>query len=265
MKLSVVIVTWNTALITKRCLDSVKRYLPHCQVIIVDNGSTDNTQKLLSADKSIKYVFSEKNLGFAKGNNLGVQSAQGEYLLFLNSDMELIDNSLESMFEYIQKHREIGVIGPKFLNPDLTPQSSVFPPQSLCNAFKEFWLGQVAYSKYLPQKLVPHHVWALSGGCMLIKKDYFLSLGGWNEKYFMYYEDLDLCRQVRKTGSKIVYYPSALVVHRHGASGKNLADSANQWRRLIPGSKLYHGQFVHYLLFLISWSGQKIHSLFSTK
>lgn len=265
MKLSVVVVTWNTAKITLRCLKSLHRYLPKAQIVVVDNGSTDNTRKLIAADKSVTYVNAGSNLGFAKGNNLGVSQCTGDYLLFLNSDMELIDNSLETMFEYYKKHPSLGIIGPRFLNPDLTPQASVFPPQTPLNALGQYWFNKPVYEKYLPGGVKPQPVWALSGGCLLIKKDLFLSVGGWNEKYFMYFEDLDLCRKIRKLSKDIIYYPSASVIHRHGASGQLLADSQNQWRRLIPGSKLYHGLLEHYLIFVITWSAQKFRQLFSRR
>ncbi len=92
----------------------------------------------------------------------------------------------------------------------------------------------------------------------MIKKDFFKEIGGWNEKYFFYFEDLDLCRNIRNHQKAIFYYPECRVIHRHGASGKNLAPAADQWRRLVPGSIKYHGAFNHYFLNLIIWSGQKL-------
>ena len=91
----------------------------------------------------------------------------------------------------------------------------------------------------------------------MIKKSLFNKIGGWDKRYFMFFEDLELCRQIRKLGYKIYFFPSCHLIHCHGASGKALADSANQWRRLIPSSKIYHGLLKHYLLYLITWSGQK--------
>jgi GT2 family glycosyltransferase len=135
----------------------------------------------------------------------------------------------------------------------------VFPPQTVLNAFKEYWLNQKdAYSKYFPKNLSPQTVWSISGGAILIRKKLFNQIGGWDERYYFYYEDLELCRQIRKLNLNIVYYPKMKVIHRHGASGTNLADDSNQWRRLIPSSKIYHGLLNHYLITLILWLSQKI-------
>lgn len=259
MKLSIIIPTWNTAKVTFRCVQTIKKYLKKIdyEIIVIDNGSSDNTVDLFKKLKDVKLIENKENLGFSKANNIASKQATGNYLLFLNSDMELIDNSLEKMFLYISKDDSIGAIGPQFLNPDLSPQASVFPEQTPFNAFKEFWLHIPAYSKFLPPTNKISNVWSISGGALLIKKTFFEKIGKWNEKYFFYFEDLDLCRAVHKNGKKIVYFPMCKIVHFHGLSGKNIKSSENQWRRLIPGSIKYHGFIKHYLIFLIIWSSQK--------
>ncbi|MDD4938336.1 MAG: glycosyltransferase family 2 protein [Candidatus Shapirobacteria bacterium] len=265
MKLSIIIVTWNTAKITKKCVDTINQYLPGQEIIVVDNGSSDNTVKILSKIKNIKIIENHANLGFAKANNIGLKYATSEYLLFMNSDIELLDSTIIDMAKYLKQHSNIGIIGPKFLNPDLSPQASVFPKQSLINAFKEFWLNQKTYSKYIPKIDKPVKVWAISGGCLLTKKSFFTSIGSWNEKYFFYFEDMDLSRKVNKVGKSVFFFPGCQVIHRHGASGKKLANSQNQWRRLIPGSKKYHGILGHYLINSIIWSGQKFKKICGRK
>jgi GT2 family glycosyltransferase len=267
-RLSIIIVTWNTADITLKCVQTIKKYLSGLkyEIIVADNGSEDDTVAKLRKEGDAIIIENKANLGFGRGNNIAAAKASGDYLLFLNSDMELIDGELIDMFNYINVHPEIGLIGPKFLNIDMTDQGSVFPPQSICNALREFWCGQKAYSKYVPNTNKAIEVWSVSGGAVLIKASLFQQIGGWDKRYFMFYEDLELCRQVKKLGYKIFYYPQCRLIHRHGASGKSLANAANQWRRLIPSSKIYHGVIKHYLLFLITWSGQKwqkVKSLFS--
>ncbi|NCU32317.1 MAG: glycosyltransferase family 2 protein, partial [Candidatus Moranbacteria bacterium] len=191
-------------------------------------------------------------------NNIGLKYATSDYIIFMNSDIEILDKNILKMVDYLKNKPDIGLIGPKFLNPDLTQQASVFPPQTAINAFREFWLNQKnAYSKYLPDTDNPTKVSYISGGCIAVNKKFFEKIGKWNEKYFFYFEDMDLCRQVRKSGQKIVFYPECQVIHRHGASGKKLADSQNQWRRLIPSSIKFHGFFKHYFINFIIWSGQK--------
>lgn len=263
--ISIIIPTWNTAEITLRCVDSIIKHLGQsAEIVVVDNGSIDNTQDTFQKT-TIKYVRLDKNYGYATACNAGAKIATSQYLLFLNSDMELIDNRILSMINFYKKNHNCGLIGPKFLNPSLSPQGSVFPPQTPLNALKEFWLSKKAYSKYLPKTRKPQKAWAISGGAVLISKKNYRSVGGWNQKYHMYYEDLDLCRQIRNRGLLVYYFPECQLIHRHGASGINLADKNNQWRRLIKSSKIYHGLFNHYLINLIIWSGQKWQNWLSKK
>ncbi|MCW1949420.1 MAG: glycosyltransferase family 2 protein [Candidatus Shapirobacteria bacterium] len=260
---SIVIVTWNTADITKKCVETINQYLPGQEILVVDNGSQDHTVEILKKIKNVKIIENHANLGFAKANNIGFKQVTNDYLVFMNSDIELIDNSLSKMVGYLKNNSRIGIIGPKFLNPDLTPQASVFPPQTAFNAFREFWLNQKeSYSKYIPQTKNPVNVSYISGGCLAISKEFFKKIGGWNEKYFFYFEDMDLCRQVSKFKKNIVFFPQCSIIHRHGASGKNLAPAKDQWRRLIPSSIKFHGHLKHYFINFIIWSGQKWQKIF---
>lgn len=262
-KLSIIIVTWNTAKITQKCVKTINQFIPGQEIIVVDNGSQDDTVKILKNIKNVKLIENGANLGFAKANNIGLKFATSEYIIFMNSDIELIDNSILKMIDFLKKNQNIGIVGPKFLNPDCTPQASVFPPQTALNAFKEFWLGQSnAYSKYIPKSDNPTEVSYISGGCIAVNKKFFKKIGKWNETYFFYFEDMDLCRQIKKFGKKIYYFPNCQIIHRHGASGKNIAPAKDQWKRLIPGSKKFHGIFNHYLINFIIWSGQKWQKLF---
>lgn len=262
-KLSIIIPTWNTADITQKCIQTIEKHLKSInpQIIVVDNASSDNTIKLLSHLKTLKIIRNSKNFGFAKACNIGAKKAVGDYLLFLNSDMELPDDSLINMLKFLHQNPQIGAIGPQFLNPDKTVQKSVFPPQTIINAIKEFWFGQKTYSKYNPETKKPSAVWAISGGALMIKKTTFEKIKGWNEKYFFYFEDIDLCRKLHRLDKSVYYHPQVRLIHRHGASGKTLADPDNQWRRLIPSAKKYHGLLTYYLLTFIIKTSQ----IFSTK
>jgi len=261
-QVSIIITTWNTSLVTLKCLRSLNKYLNHkldFEIILVDNASTDKTLELVKKESNLKIIKNKENLGFAKANNIGAKKALADILFFLNSDMELLDSNLISLIKYFKTNPQIAAIGPKFLNPDLTPQASVFPPQTPLNAIKEYWLGQKeTYSKYFPKKLSPQNVYSISGGALVIKKIIFNQIGTWDERYFFYYEDLELCRQLKNKGYDIFYYPKMKLIHRHGESGKNLASDDNQWRRLIPSSKIYHGLFKHYLITAILWVSQKL-------
>jgi len=261
---SIIIPTWNTAAITLKCINTIEKYLPknYFEIIVVDNASTDDTTKIFSKIKNIKYIRNSANFGFAKANNIGVKKAVGQYLFFLNSDMELVDSSLVKMVEYLKNNQNVGAIGPQFLDPSGEIQGSIMPPQTPVNAFKEYWLGIVgSYTKYYLNQT--KSVYSISGGAILINRKIFDIIGGWDERYFFYGEDLELCRQIHHIGKNVIYYPSCKVIHYHGASGKNIIDPANQWRRQIPSSKIYHGLFEHYCIFTITWSRQKLSKIYS--
>ncbi|MFA5750449.1 MAG: glycosyltransferase family 2 protein, partial [Candidatus Shapirobacteria bacterium] len=223
IKFSIIIPTWNTAKITQKCVKTINKYIPGQEIIVVDNGSQDNTVEILSKIKNVKIIANHANLGFAKANNIGLKHATSDYIIFMNSDIELLDSTILKMVEFLKNNSNIGIIGPKFLNPDMAVQASVFPPQTSLNAFKEFWLNKKnSYSKYIPNTKKPIKVWAISGGCIITRKSFFKSIGGWNEKYFFYFEDMDLCRKINKIGKDVIFYPECEIIHRHGASGKNI-------------------------------------------
>jgi len=258
-KLTIITVTYNSAHLLKPYLNSLKKYLfPHlaCQLIIVDNNSTDKTISLLEnlSQKTPQLTIfkNPKNLGFATANNQAVKIARGKYLLFLNPDTRLLDSSLKNLIQKLEYNSKLGIISPALVNQKGDYQALAYPPQTLKNAFLQFFLNQNTFSPYTPTKEESVHT--LVGAALIIKKSLFTRLGGWNEKYFMYFEDHDLCDRVRKAGKQILYCPKAKVFHEVGASGKTIKDKPNRW--LIQSSKKYHGIIKYYLLTLIIRSAQ---------
>lgn len=291
MRLSIIIVNWNTKELLKQCLESVisdqSSVISHqrsvigkkkpitdnqslvTEVIVVDNGSTDGSveylrelidNSLITGNRSpvtIQLIENKENLGFAKAVNQGLRQAKGESILLLNSDTYLLNDSLKKLLLF-EKEVRPAVIGARFLNPDGSVQPSVFKLPTVKRAFLEYWLNKKEYfSKYAPEGNKPKEVEVVSGGAMLISKKVIDKIGLLDERYFMYFEDLDYCRRVRKAGFKIYYLPEAKVIHEHGASGRLLASPEDQWKRLIPSSKTYHGLLNYYLISLIIWLGLK--------
>lgn len=261
--LSIIIVNYNTGKLLMHCISSIEKSdlsFPY-EVIVIDNASTDGSATPKSASATgqagIKRIENKRNVGFAKAVNQGIKAAKGKYALLLNPDTEVQVGTIAKVLEFAKHTPNAGVVGAKFLNLDGSPQGSVFPPSTIWNAVQEFWLGRKTYSKYVPQGKSPVAVDAVSGAVFLITPQARERVGLLDERYFMYFEDLDYCRRVKRAGLKIYYLPSAHVVHYHGVSGRRILGQGDQWRRLIPGSKTYNGVVKHTMLSLIIWSGQK--------
>jgi GT2 family glycosyltransferase len=270
MELSIVIVNFNTKDLLGKCLDSIAAYgledKGNSEVIVVDNGSVDGSVEEINKPKfkarneklNLKIIENKDNLGFSKAVNQGLRQAKGDKVLLLNSDTQLTKNSLKNLLEF-EKAVHPAVVGSQMLNPDKTVQGSCFFLPTINRAFLEYWLGKRGYfSKYYPSGNAPVEVEAISGGVMLLPKEVIDKVGLLDERYFMYFEDLDYCRRVRESGYKIYYLPSSQIIHEHGASGKKLAEPQNQWRRLIPSSKIYHGVVNHLIITAVIWSGQRL-------
>jgi len=276
MGLSIIIVSYNTAELLRRCLNSLKSEIRNpkseIEIAVVDNGSSDGSvevvkdfidrnsrqfAKIRDDSCEIRLIENKENLGFSKAVNQGIKVAGGETILLLNSDTQIRPKALERLLEFEEKVRP-AIIGARLLNPDGSVQPSVFHLPTIGGAVKEYWFGRKGeFSKYAPAGSEPVVVEAVVGGAMLISKGVIDKIGLLDERYFMYFEDLDFCRRAAKSGFKVWYLPSAEIIHEHGASGRDLMDPKDQWTRLIPSSKTYHGAFRHYLVSFIIWIGQK--------
>ena len=258
MKLSIIIVNYNTANITLDCLRSIEKYpFSHSfEVILVDNNSQDGSKEIFSKFKTkkfkFKYIYRNNNLGFSKANNIGIKNSQGEFVLLLNSDTEVIKNSLDMFLSQAQKLNNAGVVGCKLLNSDKSIQESVFNLPSVGRSISQYiFKSNEDLNKYYPKTNLPKEVESVVGAAFLITPQALKKLGGLDEKYFMYFEDLDYCRKARASGFKVYYLPEVKIIHHHGAS-------KGDWKKMINSSKLYHGALVHYIIFLITWFGQKL-------
>ncbi len=261
---SIIIVNYNTKDLTLDSIDSVldedsdfKK-----EIIVVDNGSKDGSvDALTKLEKNaiIKFIKNEANVGFSRANNQGIHASIGTYKLLLNSDTKVKKQAIGELVKFADAHKDAGSVGAKLLNPDGTVQASAFHLPTITRAIKQYWLGQKGLlDKYAPGGSNPSQVESLVMAAFLITPRALEEVGVLNEKYFMFYEDLDYCRALLKANLKIYYLPSAEVIHYHGASGTKLKDSNNQWRRLIPSSKIYHGVIKHHIFNFILWSGQKL-------
>ena len=263
LELSIVIVNFNTKKLTQQCLESIyaSDIKINFEIIVVDNNSTDGSVEYLKSQKAklknFIVIFNSENAGFSKDNNIGIKKARGKYVFLLNSDTKVKRGVFDKLLSFAQETEDAGVVSPKLLNSDGTIQESVFYFPTLSRTIKQYWLGKKnLLDKYAPKTDKPIAVDVVVAAAFLITPQALKKVGLLNEKYFMYFEDLDYCRRVNAAGLKVYYYPQAEIVHYHGASGKKFADDANQWKRLIPSAKIYYGTIGYYLRWFVMRTGQ---------
>lgn len=259
-EISIIIVNYNTLSLTLKCVDSILKSNPKIpfEIIVVDNGSSDGSGEALKKIEGgkVRIILHKQNLGFAKGNNSGIKKARGTYIFLLNSDTEVKRGAIEVLYEFAKHTPNVGLVAPMLLNPDLSIQASVFRFPTLGRTIKQYWFGKKALlDKYYPKASKPTKVEAVVAAAVLITPAAIKKVGLLDERYFMYFEDLEYCKNVWKNGLEIYYHPLAQVIHHHGASGKNTADANNQWRRLIPSSKIYHGLLKHWAISFVIRTG----------
>ena len=267
LDVSVIIVSFNTNNLTLKCIESVMNEGSELkiEIIVVDNDSTDGSvfairkyfDSYQKGNIRFKLIENSENLGFAKANNQGIKVAGGKYILLLNSDTNVSKDAIKRLVDFTKTRDDIGVVVPKLINKDGSIQGSVFKFPGIARAINQYWLGKSRImDKYAPSGVLPCEIEAATMAVFLITPLAKNRVGLLDERYFMYFEDLDYCRKVMRAGLKVYYLPEIKVIHYHGESGKVLSDNENQWRRLIPPSKIYHGIIKHYLLYFILHSSQ---------
>ena len=260
---SIIVVNYNTCLITKNCIQSILKNtnnLEEGELILIDNASTDGSILEFNNfhNKNIKIISNKTNLGFSGGNNVGAKVAVGKYLFFLNSDTLLVNKDLQKNILYLEGNPQIGILAPRLLNSDKSIQDSCLHDQSILNAIKYLLGNKQAIGKFSPAH--ESKVKYVVGAAILISRTLFISMGGWNEKYFMYYEDLDLCDKVRSKGKQIIYKPDWQIIHLHGQSNTDSGQPSKSYKYLVDSSKKYHGLLKYVLFTLIIKINNKIHA-----
>ena len=224
MKLSIVIVNWNSKDYLRKCLMSLisDHIDPEPQIIVVDGGSFDGCGDMLSADfPEVEFVQSQENIGFGRSNNLGFGSVRGDAVLLLNPDTEVFPGAVRALLDALNYQSDAGLVGARLLNTDGTLQrSSVHPlPTPVNTAFDSEWLRKRWWARSGPARTEgPLVVEAVSGACMLMRSKVFNEIGGFNPAFFMYAEDMDLCLKIRRAGLHVYHVPVAVVIHHGGGS-----------------------------------------------
>lgn len=254
IELTVITVTYNSKSLIEDYIVSLSKNLPKSsEVIIVDSGSTDETaervKELITKHnlKNFHQINKDENIGFGKAGNIASREAKGEYLFFLNPDTKVKPGSIEQLLNFIKADDQVGIAAPRLIEPNGQIQKSVRRLPTVTGAVADYFFGvNNAYREYFPVTETPVEVESVVGAAILIRKDLFIKLGGFDNKYFMYFEDIDLCRKVRRENLKIVYLPQAEVIHQVGGS---FSEKKNEW--LNESSIKYHGALKALLLYII--------------
>jgi GT2 family glycosyltransferase len=230
-KLSIVIVNYNVKNLLKKCLESIFKYEKDTrfEVIVVDNNSSDDSQKMLKTDfPQVKLIENKRNLGFSAGCNQGIKQSQGKYVLLLNPDTELTPGGFKKMIDFMDSDPKVGICGPKMMDQEGNIQFSCrsFPSyltaisssQSILNRiFPDNLLSRKYLLKERDHSQIQEVDW-VSGSCLLAKREMFEKVGPLDERFYMYVEDVDLCYRAKKTGFSVFYFPPAVVIHHIGKS-----------------------------------------------
>ncbi len=254
--LSILIVNWNVRDLLRNCLRSIERGRGglEVEVIVVDSASTDGSAAMVAAEFPwVRLLPQTENVGFPRGNNIALAQARGNFLLLLNPDTVVLDDALTLLVDYLRRHPDVGAVGPQLLNPDGSVQSSRRRFPTLATGFLEStWLERFApgvlrryYALDLPDEATADVDW-LVGACILVPRAVTERVGGLDEGYFMYSEELDWCRRIKEDGWRVVYHPAARVVHHVGKSSEQAvtARHINFQRAKLRYFRKYHGRAV---------------------
>jgi len=229
---SIIIVNWNTKQHLLNCLDSLSNSDRYTQeIIVVDNASSDGSvDTVISRFPTIKVIENKENIGFAKANNIGIRQSIGRYVCLINSDIIVLDDCIKNLMTFMDENSNIGMAGPRILNPDHTCQVSCrhFPTlwNNLCQALGLNYLfpKSAFFSDWL-MNYWPHDsirsVDALSGCFLMVRREAMNEVGLLDEDFFIYGEDIDWCRRFHQAGWDVVFFPNAKAIHVGAASSAN--------------------------------------------
>lgn len=240
MDLSIIIVSYNTKDLLRNTIKSVINTVERIsyEIILVDNNSKDGSVSMVKEEfPQVVLIENGENLGFPKGNNLGIKKAKGKYVLLLNSDTVVLYNTLDSCVEYMESNNNIGTLGCKVLlsSGELdhackrgfpTPEASLYYLLKLDKLFpkvKKFGEYRLSYIGEDEESEID----SLTGAFMMVRREAIEKVGLLDESFFMYGEDLDWCYRIKEDGYKVLYYPKVSIIHYKGASSRK-----KRWKTL---------------------------------
>lgn len=280
---SVIVLSYNTKALVLECLESVhaeiERWAGAVETIVIDNGSVDGSPDAIRERfPAVTLVETGENLGFGRGNNRGIRESHGDPVILLNSDTVLAPGFFSMIEKEVGRDEREGIIGPKLLDPDGSLQPSAYHnfPDPIVEIFGYTPIGGVV-SRFLPAAGWPFRyaftpgeherrseAAHLKGACLILRRAMLEEIGGFDEDFFLYREETDLCRRARDAGWRTVYTPGIEIVHHHKASAGTFSDRGLGHR--LTSHALYlrkhHGRFgaivgaiLFFLYAIAGWTG----------
>lgn len=255
--ISIVVVGYKSEDTIVPFLDSIQKSRDglNKEVILVDNYPADHGAELAQKHSLKPRVFiNTENVGFSKAINKGIKESYGKYILIINPDTRIRGNALKLLFDFAENHPVLGAVAPKLLYNDGKIQPSIYMFPTITNAIKHYFFGcKHSFNKYYPGNKTTRVDVAVMAA-FLIPRTTINQVGGLDERFFLYYEDIEYCRRLKKFGLPVYYFPKAKVMHAHGASG---SFSSHLSSPLAKSAEIYHGKLGSDILNVILFFGQK--------
>jgi GT2 family glycosyltransferase len=225
--LSIIIVNYRSRGLVRTCLRGIAkakiRY--SYEVLVVDNASNDGCVEMIWREfPDVRVFAAESNRGLASGNNIGIRAANGRYLLIINPDIALFEGMVERLIDYLERNPNVALVAPKLINPDGTIQYSIYRfPTLLTPLLRRTFLANLPSAKKILRSYLMFDWdrnksgpvdWVL-GACMLVRREAYNVIGEMDERYFLYFEDVDWCRRFWAAGYEVHYVSEAQLVHYH--------------------------------------------------
>ena len=253
---SILIVHMDSSRLARQTLRNLRRISPSLsvEILVIDNNPGAGFGAMLAKEfPEVRYFPMDKNRGFGTGMNVGIREAKGERVFIFNPDIVPESGTIEKLVAYLDAHPDIGILGPQLLNADGTLQYSCSQyPKLITPALRRTPLGKLPWAKKHLAEFAMRDVdhdkildvdWVM-GSAMMARREHLQKLGGFDESFFMYFEDADLCRRTWENGLRVVYYPEARMVHYHRratADGSLFRQLLNPlaWRHIESGVRFF--------------------------
>jgi len=228
-ELSVILVSFNDWIHLEKCLESLRTINPEndLEIVIVDNNSSDGSPDLVKTKfPEVKLICNSENLGFSKANNLGIRASAGEFVLFLNNDTIANAQALTVLLDEMKRNPSIGAVGPALLSGQDTYQVSFGKRIDFFSEFIQKGFLNLYYAKKLKSDHKDRDVGWLSAACLLVRRKALEEAGCFDENYFLYFEDIDLCYKIRQEDWILRFCPQAQIIHIGGTSTSAVKNSS---------------------------------------